>query len=139
MPLFVTQRDLYEVRERPSRTYSWRVFMLSNIAVEIPWTTLMAVLMFFCWYYPIGLYRNAIPTDAVNERGALVFLFVWAFMLFTSTFAFVSVDPPFRHVPALIECPSLFFLPVISSRLSSPVSARPKLVATSPTCCSRSA
>ncbi len=97
MPLFVTQRDLYEVRERPSRTYSWRVFMLSNIVVEIPWTTLMAVLMFFCWYYPIGLYRNAEPTGAVNERGALVFLFVWAFMMFTSTFAFVSTRRLFRH------------------------------------------
>jgi ATP-binding cassette subfamily G (WHITE) protein 2 (PDR) len=38
MPLFVTQRSLYEVRERPSKTYSWKVFMLSQIVVEIPWS-----------------------------------------------------------------------------------------------------
>jgi ATP-binding cassette subfamily G (WHITE) protein 2 (PDR) len=32
----------------------------------------MAVLMFFCWYYPIGLYRNAEPTDVVHERMGLL-------------------------------------------------------------------
>jgi ATP-binding cassette subfamily G (WHITE) protein 2 (PDR) len=87
MPHFVTQRALYEVRERPSKTYSWKVFMFSNILVELPWNTLMAALIFFCWYYPIGLYRNAEPTDAVAERGALMFLYILAFLLFTSTFS----------------------------------------------------
>lgn len=42
MPHFVTQRSLYEVRERPSKTYSWKAFMMSNILVEIPWNALMA-------------------------------------------------------------------------------------------------
>ncbi|KAK8215113.1 Multidrug resistance protein [Zalaria obscura] len=86
MPHFVTQRALYEVRERPSKTYSWKAFMASNILVELPWNTLMAVFIFFCYYYPIGLYRNAEPTGAVAERGALFFLFVLEFLLFTSTF-----------------------------------------------------
>jgi len=86
MPHFVTQRALYEVRERPSKTYSWQVFIVSNILVEIPWNALMGVLIFFCWYYPIGLYRNAIPTDSVTERGGLMFLFILSFLLFTSTF-----------------------------------------------------
>lgn len=86
MPHFVVQRSLYEVRERPSRVYDWKVFMLSQIIVELPWNTLMAVIMFVCWYYPVGLYRNAEAADQVTERGALVFLFLWAFMLFTSTF-----------------------------------------------------
>lgn len=35
MPHFVSQRALYEVRERPIKTYSWKVFILSNILVEI--------------------------------------------------------------------------------------------------------
>ncbi|KAK4696934.1 ATP-binding cassette, subfamily G (WHITE), member 2, PDR, partial [Lecanoromycetidae sp. Uapishka_2] len=86
MPHFVTQRALYESRERPSKAYSWKVFMLSNIAVELPWNTLMAVLIFFCFYYPIGMYKNAIPDHQVHERGALMFLLVWTFLLFTSTF-----------------------------------------------------
>ncbi|KAH8590585.1 AtrD, ABC-transporter [Bisporella sp. PMI_857] len=91
MPHFVTQRSLYEVRERPSKTYSWQVFILSNIFVEIPWNSLMAALMFFCWYYPIGLYHNAEPTDAVTERGGLMFLFILSFMLFTSTFTTMMI------------------------------------------------
>jgi len=39
-----------------------------------------------CRYYPIGLFRNAIPDGQVTERGGLMFLLVWGFMIFTSTF-----------------------------------------------------
>ncbi|KAL6707692.1 Multidrug resistance protein [Coniothyrium glycines] len=91
MPHFVTQRALYEVRERPSKAYSWKAFMIANIIVELPWNTLMAVLIYFCWYYPIGLYRNATPTDAVTLRGFQEFLFVWMFLLFTSTFTHMVI------------------------------------------------
>ncbi|RDW90012.1 pleiotropic drug resistance family ABC transporter [Aspergillus mulundensis] len=91
MPNFVTQRALYEVRERPSKAYSWKAFMTANIIVELPWNALMAVIMFICWYYPVGLYRNAEPTDAVNERGALMFLLILTFLLFTSTFAHMII------------------------------------------------
>lgn len=91
MPHFVTQRALYEVRERPSKAYSWKAFMMANIVVELPWNTLMAALIFFCWYYPIGLYRNAEPTDAVTLRGGQMFLFLWMFLLFTSTFAHMVI------------------------------------------------
>ena len=65
--------------------------MLSNIVVELPWNTLMAVLIFLCFYYPIGLYRNAEPTNAVNERAGLMFLFILTFLLFTSTFAHMVI------------------------------------------------
>ncbi|KAI8628388.1 ABC transporter ABCl1 [Xylariaceae sp. FL1651] len=87
MPHFVTQRSLYEVRERPSKVYGWKVFMLSQIIVEIPWNSLMAVLMFFSWYYPVGLYRNTYQDGATAERGALIFLLLLEFLLFTCTFA----------------------------------------------------
>lgn len=86
MPHFVVQRSLYEVRERPSKVYSWKVFMMSQIVVELPWNTLMAVIMFVLWYYPIGLNENAIAAGQTAERGFLMFLLLWAFLLFTSTF-----------------------------------------------------
>ena len=89
MPHFVTQRALYEVRERPSKAYSWKAFMLSNIFVELPYQTLMAVVMYFCWYYPIGMYHNA--TDNLHERGALMFLLIFMFLIFTSTFAHMVI------------------------------------------------
>lgn len=91
MPHFATQRGLYEVRERPAKAYSWKVFMASNIIVELPWNTLMSAIMYFCWYYPVGFYKNAEPSDAVTLRGALMFLFIWTFLLFASTFAHMCI------------------------------------------------
>ncbi|KAL2820669.1 ABC-2 type transporter-domain-containing protein [Aspergillus granulosus] len=91
MPNFCTQRALYEARERPSKAYSWKAFMTANIIVELPWNSLMAVLIFVCWYYPVGLYRNAEPTDAVQERGGLMFLLILTFLLFTSTFSHMII------------------------------------------------
>lgn len=87
MPQFVIQRSLYEARERPSKVYSWKVFIVSQILVELPWNGLMGVIMYFCWYYPVGLYRNAEPTHAVAERGGLMFLYLFMFMIFTGTFS----------------------------------------------------
>ncbi|CAI7608425.1 unnamed protein product [Penicillium glandicola] len=90
MPHFVTQRSLYEVRERPSKSYSWQAFMAANIIVELPWNALMSVFIFVCWYYPIGLQRNASPED-LHERGALMWLLILTFMLFTCTFAHMMI------------------------------------------------
>lgn len=39
IPSFVTQRTLYEARERQSKTYAWQAFVFSNIAVEFAWNT----------------------------------------------------------------------------------------------------
>ena len=33
MPKFVVQRSLYEVRERPSKAYSWSAFLIANVLV----------------------------------------------------------------------------------------------------------
>lgn len=53
MPLFVTQRSLYEVRERPSKAYSWKAFLIANIVVELPYQIVMGILTFACYYFPI--------------------------------------------------------------------------------------
>ncbi|PSN69556.1 ABC transporter-like protein [Corynespora cassiicola Philippines] len=91
MPHFVAQRSLYEARERQSKTYSWKAFILSNILVEIPWNSLMAVLVFVSWYYPIGLHQNAVDANQVSERGALMFLYILAFMVFAGTFTHMAI------------------------------------------------
>jgi ATP-binding cassette, subfamily G (WHITE), member 2, PDR len=91
MPHFVTQRALYEIREHPSKTYFWKVFILSNIFVEIPWNYLMAMLVFLGWYYPIGLRQNAAEVDQVAEREALMFLFILMFLIFAGTFTHMVI------------------------------------------------
>lgn len=37
LPSFVTQRTLFEARERQSKTYAWQTFVLSNMFVELMW------------------------------------------------------------------------------------------------------
>ncbi|KAL7764826.1 hypothetical protein ACKLNR_005971 [Fusarium oxysporum f. sp. zingiberi] len=91
MPHFVTQRSLYEVRERPSKTYSWKVFMLSQVFAEIPWNSLMSVFMFVCIYYPVGFQKNAEAAGQTAERGALMWLLFWQFLVFTCTFAHMCI------------------------------------------------
>ncbi|KAB8219811.1 ABC-2 type transporter-domain-containing protein [Aspergillus novoparasiticus] len=120
MPYFATQRSLYEVRERPSKAYSWKAFMLASIVVELPWNMLMAVPAYFCWYYPIGLFRNAYPTDSVTERGGTMFLLVLIFMLFTSTFSsmmIAGIDHPetASNIAQLMFSMCLIFCGVLAS------------------------
>ncbi|GME81913.1 unnamed protein product [Ambrosiozyma monospora] len=55
LPNYLAQRDIYEVRERPSKTFSWIAFLAAQITAEIPWAILCGTLGFFCWYYPVGL------------------------------------------------------------------------------------
>ncbi|KAM5351248.1 hypothetical protein ACJ41O_003971 [Fusarium nematophilum] len=46
---------------------------------------------FICWYYPIGLYRNAEWTDEVHIRGICIFLHVWIFFLLASSFGHLMI------------------------------------------------
>ncbi|KAJ6008160.1 hypothetical protein N7540_012136 [Penicillium herquei] len=91
MPNFILQRDMYEVRERPSKTYSWKAFILAQITVELPWNSLAAVITFFPFYYLIGMNQNASWTDTVTQRGGLMFLLIWAFFMHCSTFTTMVV------------------------------------------------
>ncbi|ODV96600.1 hypothetical protein PACTADRAFT_48431 [Pachysolen tannophilus NRRL Y-2460] len=85
LPNYVSQRDLYEARERPSKTFSWVAFITAQITAEIPWQILCGTMAFFCWYYPVGLYRNAPTTEQLHERGALAWLFSISFYVFVSS------------------------------------------------------
>ncbi|KAJ5895287.1 ZEB2-regulated ABC transporter 1 [Penicillium taxi] len=91
-PQFIAQRSLYEARERPSKAYSWKVFMVSQILSEIPWYTLASVFMWALFYYPIGFYKNAEAAEQGTERGALMWLLVWVFLMWVSTFAHFCIS-----------------------------------------------
>lgn len=125
MPHFVTQRALYEARERPSKTYSWKVFIIANVVVELPWQALMGLLIFVSFYYPTGMYLNAIPMDQVAERGGLMFLFFLCFMLFTSTFTHMVIAPmenveTASNVAQLLFSLTLVFCGVLASPTAIP-------------------
>ncbi|KAL8846348.1 MAG: hypothetical protein Q9221_008555 [Calogaya cf. arnoldii] len=133
MPHFVTQRALYEVRERPSKTYCWQVFMLSNILVEVPWNSLMAVFVFVGWYYPISLRQNAMEADQVAERGALMFLFILTFLIFAGTFTHMVIAGIESAESAGNITNLLFSLSLIFCGLKPPTLRRELLLKNSPT------
>ena len=83
-PLFITQRALYEVRERPSKAYSWIAFILANIAVEIPYQIFTGILIYACSYYPvIGIQSSA--------RQGLVLAFIIQLFIYASAFAHMTI------------------------------------------------
>ena len=86
MPKFVVQRSLYEVRERPSKAYSWAAFLIANVAVEIPYQVLAGVIAWASYYYPIYGAAQA------SHRQGLMLLFVVQFYIFTSTFASLIIS-----------------------------------------------
>ncbi|KAG6900276.1 hypothetical protein C0993_000464 [Termitomyces sp. T159_Od127] len=51
---FIATRNVYEIRERPSRMYSWTALVTSQILIEIPWNILGSTLLYFCWYWTVG-------------------------------------------------------------------------------------
>ncbi|KAJ5334695.1 hypothetical protein N7452_007098 [Penicillium brevicompactum] len=84
MPVFVTQRSLYEGRERPSKSYSWKAFLIANIIVEIPYMIVMGVLTYACYFYAVV----GIP-DSAAQGTTLVFCIV--FFIYASTFTHMVI------------------------------------------------
>ena len=102
---FIASRTIYEIRERPSKMYSWTAWVTAQILVELPWNMFGGILLFFCWYWTVGF-----PTD---KAGYTFFIFAVlvpfyyttigqavaalsptlevAALLFTSTFSFVLI------------------------------------------------
>lgn len=102
------RRRLFEAREGPSQTYSWQTFLLSTLVVEMVIQTIMAAIVFPLFYYPIGMYRNAINAQQ-SERAALMFLLIWTLMLFTPTLSF-AVAAAIEGTEAAVNIVQLFFL-----------------------------
>lgn len=103
-PHFLTQRSLYEVRERPSKAYSWKAFVISAVIVEIPYQIITAVLIYACFYYPIiGIQSSA--------RQGLVLLFCIQLLLYASSFAQMTI----AALPNALTASSLVTLLVLMS------------------------
>ena len=51
--MYVNFRNASEIRELPSRMYSWTTLGASQV-VELPYNILATNLFYLCWYVPIG-------------------------------------------------------------------------------------
>ncbi|CCK69552.1 ATP-binding cassette multidrug transporter PDR15 KNAG_0C04500 [Huiozyma naganishii CBS 8797] len=125
LPSFVQQRDLYEARERPSRTFSWFAFIISQILVEVPWNILAGTISFCIYYYAVGFYSNASVAGQLHERGALFWLFSIGFYVYVGSMglmviAFNEVAETAAHLASLLFTMALSFCGVMVTPNSMP-------------------
>ncbi|KAL4942605.1 hypothetical protein BDV06DRAFT_235334 [Aspergillus oleicola] len=126
MPNFIMQRDLYEARERPSKVYSWAAFMLANVAVDIPWNSLAAVIIFLPFYYLIGMDKNGQLLDkALTERSWLMVLLLWSFMVHCATFTIMIVASAITAEVGAIISLIMYTMCLIFCGVMSPPTALP--------------
>ncbi|KIY52486.1 ABC transporter [Fistulina hepatica ATCC 64428] len=52
--VFIDLRNIYEIRERPSKIYSWTALLASQYIVEIPWNIFGSSVFFLILYWTIG-------------------------------------------------------------------------------------
>ncbi|CAB4251859.1 similar to Saccharomyces cerevisiae YDR406W PDR15 Plasma membrane ATP binding cassette (ABC) transporter [Maudiozyma barnettii] len=125
LPNFVEQRDLYEARERPSRTFSWKAFIVSQILVEVFWNFLAGSLAYFIYYYAIGFYHNASVAGQLHERGALFWLFSTAFFVYcgsmgTMAISFIEIAENAANMASLMFTICLSFCGVMVTKDAMP-------------------
>lgn len=53
-PLFIRNRDIFETREKKSKTYHWLAFIAAQLISEIPILILCGTLYFAGWYFTAG-------------------------------------------------------------------------------------
>ncbi|KAI0342389.1 pleiotropic drug resistance ABC transporter [Trametopsis cervina] len=94
---YIAMRDLYEVRERPSRMYSWTALLTSQILAEIPWNVLGSSIFFLCWYWTVGF-------DSTGPRAGYVYLFLGVLfpLYYTTVSQAIASMAPNTQISALL-------------------------------------
>ena len=79
-PEFIRFRGLFEIREKPSKMYTWPVMVLSALLVEIPWNFLGGTIYWLPWYYFIQFPK-------ASNRAAYSWGLYMLFQMYYCTFA----------------------------------------------------
>lgn len=119
-PIFVENRNLFEVRESKSRIYSWSAWFISSVVVELPWNFLGVTLFFFIWYYTIGFYLHP-GTQGAASMGIYTWLMLMAYTLWFSSFAQLCASfVPDAAVAAIVSTILFTFVILFNGVLQPP-------------------
>lgn len=72
------------MRERPSKSYSWKAFIIANVLVEIPYQIFTGILIYASFYYAVVGIQS-------SERQGLVLLFCIQLLIYASSFAQMTI------------------------------------------------
>ncbi|GAA6000108.1 hypothetical protein JCM10207_006055 [Rhodosporidiobolus poonsookiae] len=117
-PKFLGLRQLYIARESPSRMYSWPIFVISSILVEIPWNILSGTLFWCCWYFTVGFPRS-------TNRAGYAWLMHMFFEVYFPTFAQAVAAFSPTAMAASVLFSTLFSFVIIFNGVVQPVSQLP--------------
>ncbi|KAJ7018816.1 pleiotropic drug resistance ABC transporter [Mycena alexandri] len=111
---FLEMRRIYEIREGPTKFYSWSALVTSAFLSELPWNIFGSSMYFLCWFWTVG-FENSRAGFTYLMLGVIFPLYYTSFaqavaamaptpelaaVLFSSLFSFVltfnGVLQPFR-------------------------------------------
>ena len=92
---FIQMRSIYEIRERPSKMYSWSAWVTSQLVMELPWNIFCGSVFFLCWYWTVGY-----PTSRAGYTYLMLSVLLPAY--YTTIGQAVAAMAPTPEVSALI-------------------------------------
>lgn len=113
---FIDLRTIYEVRERPSRMYSWTALVTSQILVELPFNILGSSLYFLCWFWTV------FGTDSSRAGYTYLMIGVLTPLYYTTIGQAVAAMSPNANIAAILFSVlfsfviTLLALPLLSRR-----------------------
>ncbi|KAM5381157.1 hypothetical protein ACJZ2D_003073 [Fusarium nematophilum] len=96
-PYFLHNRDLFETREKKSKTYHWVAFIGSQTVAEIPYLIICATLYFACWYFTAGF-----PVEA-RISGHVYLQMIFYEFLYTSIGQAIAAYAPNEYFAAIMN------------------------------------
>ncbi|KAJ5351965.1 hypothetical protein N7452_000939 [Penicillium brevicompactum] len=96
-PIFIDRRNVYETREKKSKTYHWVPFVTGLIISELPYLVVCGVLYFVCWYWTAGL-----PNDT-KWAGSTFFVAMFYEMLYTGIGQSIAAYAPNATFASLVN------------------------------------
>ncbi|CAM1507980.1 Fc.00g048280.m01.CDS01 [Cosmosporella sp. VM-42] len=96
-PFFLHNRDLFETREKKSKTYHWIAFIGAQTVSEIPYLIICATLYFACWYFTAGF-----PVEA-GISGHIYLQMIFYEFLYTSMGQAIAAYAPNEYFAAIMN------------------------------------
>ncbi|KAL4799196.1 ABC-2 type transporter-domain-containing protein [Aspergillus venezuelensis] len=96
-PFFLHNRDIFETREKKSKTYHWLAFIAAQTVSEIPYLIVCATLYFACWYFVAGF-----PVEA-RISGHVYLQMIFYEFLYTSIGQAIAAYAPNEYFAAIMN------------------------------------
>ncbi|PYH80056.1 hypothetical protein BO82DRAFT_313773 [Aspergillus uvarum CBS 121591] len=96
-PFFLHNRDIFETREKKSKTYHWIAFIGAQAVSEIPYLVICATLYFACWYFTAGF-----PVSAYISGHVYLQMIFYEF-LYTSIGQAIAAYAPNEYFAAIMN------------------------------------